>query len=200
MKISEGIHLKNAFKTLIAALAVLALASAPVLAVSSPDTAPGGAYTTEQMLVRAMEDECAALEGYQAIIAQFGAFRPFTRLIAAEQRHIDLLTPLFDAYGVTGPDRGAADTATAPATLEEAYEAGRAAETASIEMYDAFLAQSLPADVRAVFTVLKAASETPLASLARARSGRAGNNPAGRSGRGADGGRGRGNAGANRRN
>jgi hypothetical protein len=50
-----------------------------------------------------------------------------------------------------------------PGSLEEAYQAGIQAETASIAMYDTFLAQTdLPEDVRGTFTALKNASENHL--------------------------------------
>lgn len=186
--------MKNASKLLAAALAlaILTMASVSALAEYGSGAVTGGTYTTEQMLTYAIQDEYMALAEYQAIIAKFGASRPFTSLIAAEQRHIDLLKPLFAAYGVTVPDNDAAGRVTAPETLAEAYEAGLKAETSNIAMYNAFLGQSVPADLQAVFTSLKAASENHLSSFERKNSGQTGNGQGSRNGRGN--GNGKGNA------
>jgi rubrerythrin len=50
----------------------------------------------------------------------------------------------------------------APKDWASAIEAGRQAEIDNIAMYDRFLAQTLPADVRQVFEQLKAASQNHL--------------------------------------
>lgn len=110
----------------------------------------------------------------------------------AEQRHIDLLKPLFAAYGVAVPENDAAGRVTAPETLAEAYEAGLKAETGNIAMYDTFLSQSVPLDVQAVFTSLKAASDNHLSAFERKSSGQTGNAQGNRNGRGN--GNGKGNA------
>lgn len=186
--------MKNASKLLAAALAlaILTMASVSALAEYGSGAVTGGTYTTEQMLTYAIQDEYMALAEYQAIIAKFGASRPFTSLITAEQRHIDLLKPMFAAYGVAVPENDAAGRVTAPETLALAYEAGLKAETGNIAMYDAFLSQSVPADVQAVFTSLKAASENHLSSFERKSSGQTGNRQGNRNGRGN--GNGKGNA------
>lgn len=190
----EGIHMKNASKLLAAALAlaILATASVAALAEYGSGAANGGTYTTEQMLTSAIQDEYMALAEYQAVIEKFGASRPFTSLITAEQRHIDLLKPLFAAYGVAVPEDDAGGRVTAPETLAEAYKAGIKAEAAGIAMYDAFLSQSVPEDMKAVFTSLKAASENHLSSFERKSTGQTGNGQGSRNGRGN--GNGKGNA------
>ncbi len=173
------------------ALAVLVAVSATALAeYGSGAVTDGQTYTTEQMLVYAIQDEYMALAEYQAIVEKYGAYRPFTSLIEAEQRHIDLLKPLFATYGVALPENDAASRVTAPETLALAYEAGIKAETGNIAMYEAFLSQSVPADVQAVFTAMKAASENHLSTFERRSSGQTGYGQ----GYGAAGGRGYGNA------
>jgi len=171
--------------TLAIALAILTTASITALAEYGSGAVTGGqTYTTEQMLTYAIQDEYMALAEYQAIIKQYGAVRPFTSLIQAEQRHVDLLKPLFAAYGVALPENDAASRVTAPETLTLAYETGVKAETSNIAMYDAFLTQTLPADVKAVFTSLKAASENHLSTFERKSSGQTGNAQGNRNGRG----------------
>lgn len=194
--------MKNASRLLAAALAlaILTMASVAALAEYGSGAVSGGqTYTTEQMLTYAIQDEYMALAEYRAIIEKHGALRPFTRLIEAEQRHIDLLKPLFTAYGVAVPEDDAAGRVTAPETLTEAYEAGIKAETDGIAMYDAFLAQSLPDDVKAVLSSLKAASENHLSTFERRISGQTGNAQGNRNGRGNWNGSGRGNGNMNGR-
>ena len=182
--------------TLAVALAVLATASVTALAeYGSGAVAAGKTYTTEEMLTYAIEDEYLAQAEYQAIIAQFGALRPFTNVVVGEARHIELLKPLFTAYEVALPENDAAGRVVLPETLALVYEAGVNAENGNIAMYDAFLQQNLPDDVRAVFTALKAASQNHLASFERKSTGQTGNQQVGRGGR--SNGQRRGNANSN---
>ncbi len=179
--------MKYASKLLVLAIAIAILAGMSVAALAeygSGAVTDGQTYTTEQMLVYAIQDEYMALAEYQAINEKFGASRPFTSLIQAEQRHIDLLKPLFAEYGVTVPENDAASRVTAPETLALAYEAGLKAETGNIAMYVAFLAQTLPDDLKATFTSLKAASENHLSAFTRKSAGQTGNMQGNRGGRG----------------
>ena len=194
--------MKNASKLLAAALAlaILTMASMTALAEYGSGAVSGGqTYTTQQMLTYAIQDEYMALAEYRAIIEKHGALRPFTSLIEAEQRHIDLLKPLFTAYGVAVPEDDAAGRVTAPETLTEAYEAGLKAETDNTAMYGAFLSQTLPDDVKAVFASLKAASENHRSTFERRISGQIGNAQGNRNGRGNGSMNGRGNGNMNGR-
>mgnify|MGYP001213391389 CR=1 FL=1 len=197
--------MKNASRLLAVAvaLAILTMASVSALAEYGSGAVTGGTYTTEQMLTYAIQDEYMALAEYQAIIAKFGASRPFTSLITAEQRHIDLLKPLFATYGVAVPEDDAAGRVNAPETLAEAYEVGIKAEANNIAMYNAFLGQDIPADLHAVFASLKAASENHLSTFEKKSSGQTGNGQGNRNGRGNGNGKGnangRGNGNANGR-
>ena len=118
--------------------------------------------TVADMLTYALQDEYLAHAEYEQIIADFGSVRPFTNIIKAEQTHIDSLLPLFAAYDLTAPaDDGAAHTL-AVSSLTEAYQAGVGAEVNNIAMYETFLAEDLPDDVRTVFESLMRASENHL--------------------------------------
>ncbi|MEN6340527.1 MAG: DUF2202 domain-containing protein [Clostridiaceae bacterium] len=118
--------------------------------------------TVADMLMYALQDEYLAHAEYEQIIADFGSVRPFTNIIKAEQTHIDSLLPLFAAYGLTAPaDDGAAHTL-AVSSLTESYQAGVGAEVNNIAMYETFLAEDLPDDVRTVFESLMRASENHL--------------------------------------
>lgn len=136
-------------------------------------------YTLSEMLTYAVQDEYLAQAEYNEIIAALDAGRPFTNIVNAEATHIAELTPLFTEYGVALPENTADASAAAPASLAEAYQAGAEAERQNIAMYETFLKQELPDDVRAVFTELKQASEHHLAAFERS-AGRADGSGAGR--------------------
>ncbi|OHE36550.1 MAG: hypothetical protein A2013_04380 [Tenericutes bacterium GWE2_38_8] len=129
-----------------------------------------GTYTVEEMLVSAIQDEYLAQATYAAIIDAYGEIKPFTKIILAEQTHIDLLLPLFAAYGIEVPVNDAAQYVVLPDSISSALSTGVQAETLNIAMYDAFLSQvDLPADVQTVFEYLQAASENHLAAFSKDR-------------------------------
>lgn len=117
-------------------------------------------FSLEEMLTYAIQDEYGAYAEYNWIIQTYGAVKPYTNILQAEQTHIDLLLPLFKTYGFVIPDRAEAEShITHPTSLLEAAKAGVQAEIDNIAMYDTFLAQKdLPADVRDVFVKLRTAS------------------------------------------
>ena len=125
------------------------------------DNVPDGDLTPalETMLVAAIQDEFKAKAEYEALIGEFGEARPFTNIVSAEQSHIDALTRIFELYGLAVPEDNGAESAVVPATLEEALQAGIDAEICNIAMYEGFLKQKLPDDVRSVFQTLMDASE-----------------------------------------
>ena len=127
-------------------------------------------FTLEEMLTYAIQDEYLAQAEYIAIIETYGEIRPFTNIVLAEQTHIDLLLPLFAAYGIEVPANTAADSVIIPDSITSALATGVEAETANIAMYEAFLAQAdLPEDVAAVFTSLLNGSYHHLAAFSKDR-------------------------------
>ncbi len=118
--------------------------------------------TLADMLTYALQDECLAHAEYAYIIDTYGSVRPFTNIIRAEETHIEALLPLFETYGVTAPEDDASTRIAKVASLTEAYEAGVDAEIDNIAMYEAFLQEDLPSDVRTVFESLMRASESHL--------------------------------------
>jgi hypothetical protein len=129
-----------------------------------------GEYSLEDMLTAALLDEYLAQATYAKIIETYGEVKPFTKIILAEQQHIDLLLPLFEAYGITVPENNVADQVVLPDSISSALATGVEAEKANIAMYEAFLAQeNLSDDVRDVFESLKTASEHHLAAFSRDR-------------------------------
>lgn len=118
--------------------------------------------TLADMLTYAIQDESLAHAEYDQILSDFGNVRPFTNIIRAEATHIEALLPLFAAYGITTPADEGADRAVSVKTLTDAFQAGVTAEVNNIAMYETFLDQTLPDNVRAVFESLMHASENHL--------------------------------------
>ena len=98
---------------------------------------------------------------------EFNVTRPFSNIIKSEGTHISLLEPLFDKYNVVIPNKDWESLLEVPSSLNEAYEVGVEAEIKNIAMYELFLKQDLPDDVRIVFERLKSASENHLRSFER---------------------------------
>jgi hypothetical protein len=126
-----------------------------------------GLYSLEDMLVYAMLDEIHAKQTYEAMIEVYGEIRPFTKIMEAEQTHIDLLLPLFETYQIELPVSDYVPVV--PETIEEALAIGVEAEIANIALYEAFLSQELPEDVRAVFEQLVNASNHHLDAFSKDR-------------------------------
>lgn len=122
-------------------------------------------FTLEEMLIYALEDEYRAKEEYLYVVDTFGADRPFTNIIESEETHIQLLLPLFETYDVELVDSDVLDHLIPAATLSETFEVGVQAEISNIAMYDAFLTQELPDDVREVFIRLRDASYNHLSAF-----------------------------------
>ena len=122
-----------------------------------------------KMLTYAIEDEYMSRGEYEAVMEKFGKYPPFSNIIKAEKRHVELLLPLFKKYNVpVPPDRGR-ELAKVPATFNEALQLGVKAEIENIAIYKRFLRQDLPNDVKDVFQRLLAGSENHLAAFQKGR-------------------------------
>jgi hypothetical protein len=124
-------------------------------------------YTLDQMITMAITDEYLAHKEYEIILDAYGNINPFANIINAEVTHIEALLPLFEAYDIAVPVDNAANLVALPSTLQEAYETGVQAEVNNIGMYESFLKEDLPQDVRDVFEALMAASEKHLQSFSQ---------------------------------
>jgi len=123
--------------------------------------------TIGEMLTYAIQDEYLARGEYAVILDAFGSQNPFANIIRAEQTHIENLLPLFTAYGFTAPEDLSQEHTIVPESLASALQAGVEAEIKNIAMYDRFLEQELPDDVRTVFLELRRASENHLSAFQR---------------------------------
>lgn len=138
--------------------------------VSSKDIAGFGAagaaadkaLTMDKMLVYAIQDEYLARGEYDYILNKFGDQRPFSNIIKSEEQHITELKILFDKYKLTIPADTSKDHLIPPASIEEALKIGVQAEIDNIAMYESFLNNELPDDVKSTFNMLKSGSENHL--------------------------------------
>jgi hypothetical protein len=99
------------------------------------------------------------------VVDKFGEVNPFASIVGAEQNHIDAIKTLYGYRSMEVPADNSASHVVVPATLVEAKNIGADAEVNNIAMYEKFLNQSLPDDMKQVFTSLKEASEQHLAAF-----------------------------------
>lgn len=154
----------------VAFMATSVIALAGEVSFGAAGAAKDESLTLEEMLTYAIQDEYLAQGEYKAIMDEYGVQKPFSNIIKAEGRHIAMLLPLFDKYDVAVPKDDSADRVVLPGSLPESYKAGVDAEVLNIEMYDRFLKENLPEDVKIVFERLLSASEKHLAAFTRAAS------------------------------
>jgi hypothetical protein len=114
---------------------------------------------TQQAMVEAINDEYRARAFYAAVIEKFGKVRPFSNIVQAEDRHVQLWNNLFGQYGVPIPEDSFAGKVEAPDTLLAACQMGVEAEIANVKMYDNFLSFIQEPDLRAAFTQLRHVSQ-----------------------------------------
>ena len=79
--------------------------------------------------------------------------------------HIAELKALYEVYGYDLPEDNASEYAVLPDSIDEALAIGVTAEENNIAMYEMFLKQDLPEDIKAVFIELRDASENHLAAF-----------------------------------
>lgn len=126
--------------------------------------------TLEKMMIYAIQDEFLARARYLLAIEKFGQQLPFTNIFNAEKNHINYLIPLFTKYNVAIPTDDSVHYVKVPANIKESLEAGVRGEIENIAMYERFLNQNIPNDVKTVFTLLRNASHKHMQAFQRALS------------------------------
>jgi len=119
-------------------------------------------FSLEEMLKYALEDERMAQAEYSAIMEKFNVTRPFSNIEKAEVRHEEAVINLYEARNLEIPSFDGNEHVILPETIEEIYDIGIKAEINNIAMYEKFLRQELPEDIKDVFEKLKKASENHL--------------------------------------
>ncbi len=123
-------------------------------------------FTIEEMLVYALQDEYTARAEYEYIMSIYGDQNPFSNIILSEERHIEMLLPLFTTYNITLIEDTSSDHLFEFSSLQETYDIGVIAEINNIAMYNKFLeTEHLPNDLIDVFTKLRDASINHLAAF-----------------------------------
>jgi len=127
-------------------------------------------------LTLALQDEYHARDTYRAVLAKQGEVRPFTNVVAAEERHIAALIRQFERLGYAVPEPDARTPMAVPATRGEACVAAATAERANVALYDRLLAVvAADAEVEQTFRRLQEASrERHLPAFERCAQGGAG--------------------------
>ena len=123
----------------------------------------------KQALNAALDDEYKARATYRKVIKAWGEIRPFVNIVEAEERHIQVLLPLFEQYEFPLPDDPWPARVTLPASVLDACQTGVEAEIENAELYNRLLemARDYP-DVQAVFRQLqRAAQENHLPAFQR---------------------------------
>ncbi|MDP2028240.1 MAG: hypothetical protein Q8K12_01205 [Thiobacillus sp.] len=110
-------------------------------------------------LHEALDDEYHAWMTYDQVIADFGVVAPFSNIRDAEARHIEALHTLYALYGLPIPANPWSGKTPRYANLQEACEAGVAAEIANGELYERLLAATNRPDILIVFRNLQEASQ-----------------------------------------
>lgn len=121
--------------------------------------------TMEEMFTYAIQDEQLAHGEYAYVLETFGDQAPFNNIISAEAQHIAEMTVLFEKYNLAVPADESADHIERAVDVREALENCATGEVDNIAMYNKFLEQEIPDDVRATFTALRNASEGHLDSF-----------------------------------
>jgi hypothetical protein len=164
--------IKKMGSLLIACLLVTGIASvgtsyAATAEVGALEASNDTEYSIEEMLIYAIEDEYLAMAEYEVIMDTFGTQKPFSNIIKAEATHISLLEPLFEKYNVQVPDKDWKSLVTVPESVEAALAIGVDAEVKNIAMYESFLKEDLPEDVKDVFELFLKSSERHLSAFQR---------------------------------
>jgi hypothetical protein len=131
--------------------------------------------TEVNALQEALDDEYRAWATYNQVIADFGEVRPFASIRDAEARHIDALHRLFAAHELAIPENTWLDRVDRYTSVQEACEAGVAAEIENGAMYERLLSMTRRDELLAVFRNLQQASQQRhLEAFRRCAQGRGG--------------------------
>jgi len=111
--------------------------------------------TLDKMLTYSIEDEYLARAYYSLVIEKFGEILPFSNIIKSEELHIMAVKSLFPTYKLSIPSDKAEDYMKAPVNIKEALEVSEQIEIENIAMYERFLKENPPEDVKEIFTGLR---------------------------------------------
>lgn len=109
--------------TRISALAVAGIAAFSLTALPMAFADDGELSDAEIAgLIFSREEERLARDLYQAFSDQYDGARPFSKIVASEQRHFDAVGRLLTQYGIDDPAAGATAGSFSDATLQGLYD------------------------------------------------------------------------------
>ena len=119
------------------------------------------------MLAYAVQDEYLASREYSAIMETFNTTNPYSNIQRSEETHLALLKDYYEVNNQTFPKDQSASQLLVPKSLLEAARTGVQVEIDNIAMYEKFLKEDLPENIRSVFEQLKSASQNHLQAFER---------------------------------
>ena len=128
---------------------------------AQPEAASASPLTAAevQALHEALDDEYRAWATYGQVLVDFGDVPPLNHIRDAEALHIEALASLFARHGLALPPNPWPGRVARHASLQQACEAGVAAEIENAQMYGRLLPAVQQPDVRAVLRRLQEASQ-----------------------------------------
>ena len=103
---------------------------------------PADVRPLEDVLTEAINEEYKARATYQSVIESLGSVVPFSNIVVSENAHVEAWKALFVSNNLSVPADTYAGNVTAPATLTTACQAGVAAETEDVALYDRLMTQT----------------------------------------------------------
>lgn len=147
-------------RAIVTALAVIAAPLAARAEISLP---------AQQGVLRALDDEYHAEAVYTAILAKFGAVRPFRNIVRAERVHAGMMIDILTSNGVAVPANpylyGTKPVEPLPATIAEACAVGVQAEMANAKLYNDELLPAVSAYPQIVAAMTKLRDDSMLRHL-----------------------------------
>lgn len=126
--------------------------------VSSGTTLTPLSSAESDALQQAILEEYGAMNLYQSVIDQLGNVYPFSMIVLSEQQHVNALVRQAEKYGIAVPENPGLAEAVTFSTLQQACQAGVAAETADAALYDELEPGVTHTDILRVFSQLQSAS------------------------------------------
>jgi len=128
LRFERMMTMKKMMKTLGVTLALTGLLTTGIYATEDQYGASAAqadeAYSLDEMLAYALQDERLAQAEYAAIMADFDVTRPFSNIEKAEQTHEAALIDLYEARNMAIPDFDGSNYVVLPDNIEDIYAIG----------------------------------------------------------------------------
>ena len=109
-------------------------------------------------LAEAIQEEYTAMNTYQAVIDELGEVQPFSRIVRAEQQHVNALIRVAQRFGVDVPENAGEVAEIEWSTLTEACQMGVIFEQVDAALYDDLMLNTSNPMLTRVYSNLQRAS------------------------------------------